>query len=491
MQVDTLELAGLAARLQYAAVLLETADAHAGSGDSLLRYVNHWVSSGWAVDELVRTARAGTPGLQTLAASARRLAADLEVQRLWYEEAERRNTTLFRPPVWRTLVRLAPPKLLDIRIRLALRGIDVGRVGGHLMAAMTSLEDSPVPDAVLAQRHTAALAEELQYMNADVLDGSVMVDGELVDVRDLTAVQRSALGLVPLLAAVGLVPHGRRLDGVDVALRHDPTELTAPGALGRHGPAAAVGPGASAVLATTIGRPVPAPPRTSSQALGRIHALEDQIRSRGTGAVEVLRTTTPDGDRHWTVIVPGTQDPWAGGPNPMDNETNLLATAGVRSDMEVGVAAAMHQAGIVPGEPVAMVGHSQGGLVSTRLAADPVLAGQFSITTVLTAGSPVATVDVPPGVSVLSLEDVNDPVVGLDGAPNPPAPNHVTVAVASGEPAAVGDPHQLPGYRAAAELLPDVADPAVQDWLVRNREAMGTSVEGARTESIVFEIQRR
>jgi pimeloyl-ACP methyl ester carboxylesterase len=465
MSVDTAELAALCARLLAAADIVAEADQRAGAIEAhVLGYTTQFVSSILTVQDRLREARFLGDGLQNLERRIRDLAADLDLQRLWYEEAEQRATTVFRPPPWRYVVALAPPKLMPTKVWLAIRGTDIVRVGGHLISTRASLEHSPLPDAIVAQRHTAALAEQLQYMNHDVLFGQVVLDGELVDVTDLTPVQRSAVGVLPWLTNVSLVPNrGRTYDDVT----------------------------ASPALPTRLGGQVPTL-RTESDVLGRIPALEEEIARRGTGAVEILRTTATDGTRHWTVVIPGTQDPWAGGVNPMDNETNLQAVAGLRTDMAIGVAAAMHQAGIARGEPVALVGHSQGGLVATRLAADPVLGREFRISTVLTAGSPVATVKVPSGVEVLSLEHIQDPVVGLDGAPNEPAPNHVTVAVGDAEPPpAVGDPHRLPSYRTAADLLPGIQDPAVEQWLARSRDAMGVTAAGARTESMVFEIRRR
>jgi pimeloyl-ACP methyl ester carboxylesterase len=463
VSVDTAELAALRARLLDAADLVADADRRAGAIEAhVLDYLTQFVPSILTVQERLREARFLGDGLQALERRIRDLADDLELQRLWYEEAERRATTAFAPPPWRYAVALAPPKLMPTWLWLALRGLDAARVGGHLVSAGAGMQQSPVPDAILAQRHTAALAEHLQYMNHEVVFGKVVLDGELVDVSDLTPVQRSAVGMLPWLTNLSVLPNrGRTYDGV-----------------------------AAGALPTTLGRPVPTP-RTESDVLGRIPALEREIALRGTGAVEILRTTATDGSRHWTVVIPGTQNPWAGGGNPMDNETNLRAMAGLRTDMAVGVAAAMHQVGIARGEPVALVGHSQGGLVATRLAADPVLGREFRISTVLTAGSPVATVKVPASVEVLSLEHVQDPVVGLDGAPNEPAANHVTVAVGGPEPPTLGDAHRLPGYRAAADLLPGIQDPAVEQWLTRSRDAMGATEQGARTDSLVFEIRRR
>ncbi|GAA4285790.1 hypothetical protein [Georgenia daeguensis] len=506
MAVDTAELAALGERLRAAAEVVSAADA--STVINPLEYMPG-VPWAWTAFEEVRDIRIQATGLQNLLRRIQDLAADLELQRLWYEEAEVRASTVFRPPAWRNVVAHAPKRLLPARVRQAInaaRASDALRVGAHLAATHDGLNSSPLPDAIVAQRHVRALAEEMQYMDKDILDGAVEVDGHQVDVREMTPVQRSALVALPWLARASVV--GNRalpLTDVATAMRRgpttgvDPTALPVPGGLTRRGVVSPVPPGGSAVrapgvasaLATTVGRRVPTP-RSESDVLARIPALEEEIGRRGNGAVEILRTTTAEGGRHWTVVIPGTQDVWAGGENPMDNETNLLTIAGVRSDMTIGVAAAMHQAGIARGEQVALVGHSQGGLVATQLAADPVLKQEFRISTVLTAGSPVGTMTVPPGVEVLSLEHVQDPVVGLDGAPNTAAPNHLTVAVGGGaEPSSLGERHRLPAYTAAAVLLPDLEDSSVQQWLARSREAMGAPAEGVRTDSMVFEIRRR
>lgn len=54
------------------------------------------------------------------------------------------------------------------------------------------------------------------------------------------------------------------------------------------------------------------------------------------------------------------------------------------------VAEAMRQAGIGKDEPVALIGHSQGGIVAATLASD--WAEEYTIEHVVTAGSPVAPI---------------------------------------------------------------------------------------------------
>jgi pimeloyl-ACP methyl ester carboxylesterase len=171
----------------------------------------------------------------------------------------------------------------------------------------------------------------------------------------------------------------------------------------------------------------------------------------------------------------------------MDNETNLRALGGAVSDMERGVATAMEQAGIGPREPVAMVGHSQGGIIAARLVEDPLFMARYDVAAVLTAGSPIGPVELPSGLPVLSLEDVEDHTVGLDGQPNTATHDHVTVAVSA--PGA-RSPHHALTYAGHADLLGGVDDPGVRAWLSANERAMGTTSPGARTESLVFDVSR-
>ncbi|MFH5821609.1 hypothetical protein [Georgenia sp. AZ-5] len=494
LHVDTEELAALRARLLGAVTLVEQALDHADAADAeVLGYFAPPVPAGIAVSAMIRQALYVGVTLGRLAQGVRDLADDVEVQRQWYEEAEQRASRVFRPPLWRYLVLLAPVE----HVRRAAVGLDVVAVGGHLGAAVSRMRDPRLLDAVVAQEHARSLAGRMQWARPDALAGGMFLGARWVDVTRKTPVERTALAALPMLENASLVAHGgRTYPGLRVrplpvpGTGRTPATDSPPGA---PRPATDSPPGASrpgTALVTGFGRTVSAPPTTPAQALARIPALEREIRGRGIGLVEILRTTAPDGGRSWTVVVPGTQSPWDGGRQPMDNGTNLRAMAGVGSAMEAGVTSAMRQAGIAPGEPVAMAVHSQGGLVAARLVADPVFRARFDVRSLLTAGSPVAGVTLPASVATLSLEDVNDPTVGLDGYPNPPAPHHVTVAVHSGEPAGLGQAHHVESYAAAAGLLPGVADDGVRRWLAHNEQVMGTAVPGARTESLLFEIER-
>ena len=86
----------------------------------------------------------------------------------------------------------------------------------------------------------------------------------------------------------------------------------------------------------------------------------------------------------------------------------------------------MHDAGISPGDPVMIVGHSQGGMQAVNLLGHD---SGFTITNVVTAGSPTSQEDIPVdgGTQVLSFENTGDVVPLLNGEPNEATSNHVTV----------------------------------------------------------------
>jgi len=129
--------------------------------------------------------------------------------------------------------------------------------------------------------------------------------------------------------------------------------------------------------------------------------------------VTVQRLDHADGSRSWVVAVPGTRAAGLTGDVPTDNGTNLALEGGVPDVMTRAVLAAMAGAGIGADEPVALVGHSQGGMVATNVAA--VTAGAYAVRLVVTAGSPDVPAAPPPGVATVTLRHREDAVSLLDG----------------------------------------------------------------------------
>jgi len=157
--------------------------------------------------------------------------------------------------------------------------------------------------------------------------------------------------------------------------------------------------------------------------------VDEQYPAAGgpPGSVAVQELVHPDGSRSWVVAVPGTQEVVPGGSNPTDMRTNLRLVAGEQDEMSRVVVQAMRAAGIGPDEPVLLAGHSQGGIVAARVAADAFVQSHYDVRAVVTAGSPVGGIDLPAGVQVLSLEHSQDAVPALDGRANPDTPDRTTV----------------------------------------------------------------
>lgn len=216
------------------------------------------------------------------------------------------------------------------------------------------------------------------------------------------------------------------------------------------------------------------------------------------GEVAVLRHDGPQG-RSWSVLVRGTKEWGPLSQNPHDMLTNLQEVAGDTSDQRLAVVAAMEMAGVAPGDPVELVGHSQGGIVVANMASDPELAGRYNLTTVLTAGSPTGGIPNPvDGVRLLALENLSDPVPGLDGQANPPGLNNLTVYFdAVGDPQAPRTPlpgdggtHDKATYIAALAALEDgAADQSVADFLEHRRAALHLE-EGTRSTALHFRTLR-
>lgn len=209
-----------------------------------------------------------------------------------------------------------------------------------------------------------------------------------------------------------------------------------------------------------------APAAGAGDLLGRV---PQATAERAKIHVERVGTGT---DRRWLVAVPGTSD-WSpvAGRTPLDLTGDVRLMAGERSAGMAGVVAAMRATGVRPGEPVLLVGHSQGGLIAAAVAADPAVRREFTVSHVLTSGAPVASIPVPDDVQVLSVEHSDDLVPALDGAANHDRPNWITVTAAAPTadlPAVERDEpllaHRGELYRRTAERIDASTDPTLQAW---------------------------
>ncbi len=425
-------LDALAAGLGHEAVAMAggaaAVAAVATSSDLLLSVALDPGGGGRAVALLADGAR-GLAGLSGgLAATAGAVAAAVTAYRSW-DARTAASAEVLRATVGGALLRGALPAALPVAAAAGAWGTGSWAVGRGAQAwasarGATPEEASAVGDVVQA----LVWAQGADPAGAVASSAWDAVGPSRDEVADLGV--HGVLGVAPAPPLAGLLAHG---------LYGQPTTATAR----LHGeprlgaaPVAGVGgliTGAGRLRERTAGIP---------------------------GAVEVARTPGAPGEPARVVVsLPATQEGVRpGGPNPADMETNLLAVAREATAVTDGTVAALRAAGVQPGDQVAFVGFSQGGLSALALAADPRVREICTPRAVVTAGSPTATQRPPGGVSVLSVEHDGDPVPALDGASNPDLPGWTTVRAATD-----GEPHDAGSYARTGALVDASADPSLVD----------------------------
>jgi hypothetical protein len=171
----------------------------------------------------------------------------------------------------------------------------------------------------------------------------------------------------------------------------------------------------------------------------------------------------------------------SGGSEPWDMASNIGAMLGQVSDSERGARAALSAAGVTNADRIVVVGHSQGGLVAQRLAADP----HLRVSDVVLVGSPQTPGGVAPGVHVVALENKNDPIPALGGMAPEGRPD---VTVARTSPITPGDPlaaHHASAYRDLASEADASLHPAL---ISARREIFGT--ENAACQASEWRVER-
>lgn len=199
---------------------------------------------------------------------------------------------------------------------------------------------------------------------------------------------------------------------------------------------------------------------TPAGLLARIRAIE----ARGAGYIEIIEVQNA-GRKAFVVVVPGTQSLAVGQENPFDLGGIYESMAWDSGHVTAATLQALRAAGAQEGDPVAVVGYSQGGIHAMNFAADPEVLKEFDVRYVLTAGSPVGRIEPGAGVESLHLEHQADGVPGGEGAANPDTGRRVTVTltndVSAYERGALGPGHALANYEAGARLVSGSADPAL------------------------------
>jgi uncharacterized protein YukE len=160
--------------------------------------------------------------------------------------------------------------------------------------------------------------------------------------------------------------------------------------------------------------PVPA---TVSAILATTQAAYGDQGKPGTpdAGIRIVTVHKPGEPPAYIVSIPGTTrwDP-DGAANPTDLTGNLELAGGNMSTAAEAVRLAMEKAGIPPGAPVMLSGHSQGGMIAAALASDSEFTARFNVTNVVTFGSPVDSAPIPPSIDVLALQHEGDPVPRVD-----------------------------------------------------------------------------
>ncbi len=207
------------------------------------------------------------------------------------------------------------------------------------------------------------------------------------------------------------------------------------------------------------------PPRLLTDLLADLSRRNGDTRH---GEIDVRFLTLADGTRRVIVDITGTKS-WD--PLPTADVTSLTtngrALVGVSTAYETGVLAAMRRAGVRATDDVMLVGHSEGGMVAVTTARDAVRSGEFRVTHVITAGSPVGRTvgQVPRQVQVLALENGRDVVPHLDGTANPDEPNITTARSAHGDGTVAGDHSLEDGYLPVAADAQTSTDRSIRDFL--------------------------
>jgi len=226
--------------------------------------------------------------------------------------------------------------------------------------------------------------------------------------------------------------------------------------------------------------------------LKEVNDLSDQAHPEHNGTIEIQTITGPDGEVRHIVYAPGTDDltttPWGQDGDVRDLGTNLLLVSGQDNAYQRGILDAMRQAGVQPGQPVAIVGHSQGGMEGAAILSQ---GSAYTVTNVVTAGSPIASVEgYPDGSHVLSLENQGDVIPLLDGEDNADSAEQVTVRFDDHE-MSIGGNHGLDHYIQGAEAVQASGDPSIQEQLASLEEQgfIGPA-DGQNVTSQIFQITR-
>lgn len=164
------------------------------------------------------------------------------------------------------------------------------------------------------------------------------------------------------------------------------------------------------------------------QALRNLQKLGEGGQGIAYGTVAIQKYKHTDGSTGWVVTIPGTNDH---PDSPFGWEQNIELMSDRKEQRMQAASArlvkdAMTKAGIKPQDSVALVGHSQGGIVAASIGSD--LSNTYRIDHIVTAGSPVARHPIPKKTWITSIEMDDEIVSSLEGANNPVRDTWLTVS---------------------------------------------------------------
>jgi len=253
--------------------------------------------------------------------------------------------------------------------------------------------------------------------------------------------------------------------------------------------AVALAPPSLGLLADVAGRAIPEGPGDAVLVPGAAGATDLAGWARRLDAVAATPGTialTELANGAWVVQLPGIHS-MLPTPDPQDLPGAAAALTTGRCAYLGAVVVALQRAGVPPGAPLLLVGHSQGGIVAADLAADPAVRARWRVTHVLAAGSPVSRTAVPVGTALLEVSNRADLVPGLDLAPGRDGPGRTAVAFTR-ERGDVGRNHDLGTTYAPYLASPAfTADPRVRAW----RLTASPYLAGGPARTLVFAIRDR
>lgn len=169
-------------------------------------------------------------------------------------------------------------------------------------------------------------------------------------------------------------------------------------------------PGDVLVTRTRAQNPPGSAPATLGAAVSRLPVAQ-------APQVRVEKYTLADGSPRFIAYVDGTRSYSVDGrdPDPWDMASNSRAYLDQEeSDAYKATVAALRDAGADAATPVDLVGYSQGGMITDRIAQS----GEFAVRGVFTVGSPIEPVLTSDVLSV-AVRHTDDPVAGLTGGGDP------------------------------------------------------------------------